>query len=140
MSRFYKPLDSRYLMDTSKSLKSHRELHSAVPEEIFACAPEQCNTMQDTRTSQELENVIDTDKLWKVMRNIDSSHPKNIWFVICSGSFAPIHLSHLQMAENALDQLTKTDSLAVMAYFIPNHASYTELKIKKRGKTPPKVI
>ena len=98
MSSFYNPSSSRYLQQTSKSLKEYREGNAHWdPKEIFACGYKSgINTIIDDRIEKQLISCIDAKKLEHALIQCEAKNKKEVWIVICSGSFAPIHKSHIQ--------------------------------------------
>lgn len=141
MSSYYDPSKSEYLRKTSTSLREYREKKRSDIKEIFACDPTNCE-LSDDRTDEDMYSTIDLEKFKKAMTSCDVTNKSSVWVVICCGSFAPIHSSHIKMGKSALKALTSqtTSSVGVMAYYIPNNSSYTALKLQKRGDDVPKFV
>jgi len=91
--------------------------------------------LKDNRTEQELLKTIDVAKLQKQIQSIQIG--KEVYVIICCGSFSPIHNSHIQMSKQAAKRLQEMGKTVLMSYYIPNNPSYTALKIRKRGEVVP---
>lgn len=115
----------------------------APPNELYACSPLDSKKFKDNRSEAELLTCINSEKL---KTNIDKLSIKDLlnkelWIVICCGSFAPIHKTHLYMGIAALEHIeSQTDKVCLMVYYIPNNLGYTTSKIKKRGDEIPKYL
>lgn len=144
MSLFYDYSNSKYLVETTKSLSNRKNLSD---EERFACNPRpkfddnQTLTFQseniyfDSRNEKELRRCINHKKIGQSIMFSGAHRSSNLWFVIATGSFFPLHNSHIDMMNKAIQELTDEtrDNVALMGYFIPNNIEYTRSKLKKRG-------
>jgi len=139
----YNPSGSKYLTETSESLKKYLTQKGASPNELYACSPLDLEQFKDDRSVPELLNCINSEKLKRNIEklSVEELLNKELWIIICCGSFAPIHKTHLYMGIVASEHIdSHPDKVCLMVYYIPNNIGYTTLKIAKRGDEIPKYL